>query len=330
MNTYEVELRSSVDEQSRVLSLEAPDEAAARAHAEKQELALVEASLLPPAKDLWEIGGTEVPEGDANVNCARWDAYHPEFAKYAAGLPYQEAVSAATRRLSDIANRVDIDAKGKFRYANLNGRAKARFAAHRQAEPYAIVDVRTVNVAEQEAQRLVRDAVAMVKSDPRKWALTLRYLRERGVPLNAVTGTMFGLPWQKQVDGSSVTVHSSATIQCSLHTAYTANQDTHAFDSDITASEITGTGYTVKGVTLGSKTTNYNTSTDQIWLDAADPSWATSTLSATDANFWVDTAGASTTDPLWGNLDFGATVTTTAGTFLITLDATGYINIDIT
>jgi hypothetical protein len=146
----------------------------------------------------------------------------------------------------------------------------------------------------------------------------------------AVTGALFGVPWQKQIDGSSVTVWSSATIQTSLHTAYTLDNDTHDFFNDVSATEITGTGYTANGVTLASKTSTYDTATDQIRLDAADVSWTTSTLSATDAIVWNNTAGASSTDPVLGALDFGATVTTTAGTFLITWDATGIIVYDVT
>jgi hypothetical protein len=45
---------------------------------------------------------------------------------------------------------------------------------------------------------------------------------------------------------------------------------------------------------------------------------------------WVNTAGASSTDPILGNVDFGATVTTTAGTFTITWDATGIFVFDLT
>lgn len=98
----------------------------------------------------------------------------------------------------------------------------------------------------------------------------------------------------------------------------------------LAASEITGTGYTALGVTPASKTSTYDTATDQIRLDAADVSWATSTLSATDAVVWVNTAGAATIDPLLGNVDVGAPVTTTAGTFQITWDATGILVFDVT
>jgi len=334
MQTYEVELRSATDSQSRIISLDAVDESAAAAAAEAKERKIVDFSLLPPARETWENPPNNHKDPDqpsATVDLSRWDAYHPAFAKHAAGLPYVEAVRAADRRLVDLNRRLEVDAKGKVRYANLSPRAVARVLAHRQQEPYAVADVRRVDQAEIDAQRLVREVMAAkANPDPRVWALTVRRLRDAGIPVNAVTASLGGLAWQKQIDGSSVSVFSSAAIQVSLHTAYTFNNDTHDFFDDARGSEITGTGYTANGITAASKASTYDTATDQIRLDIADPSWATSTLSATDAVIWVNTAGADSTDPLWGNIDFGATVTTTAGTFLITIDATGLVVFDVT
>jgi hypothetical protein len=45
---------------------------------------------------------------------------------------------------------------------------------------------------------------------------------------------------------------------------------------------------------------------------------------------WNDTAGASTTDPVIGWVDFGADVSTTNGTFSIVWDATGIVVYDVT
>jgi hypothetical protein len=329
--TFEVELQSPVDSQSRIVSLEASDVDVARQIVEEKERKLVDFSLLPPDRETWEQGVYLRQDGaDAHVNCTAWDAYHPAFAKHAAQLSYGDAVKAAERRLRDLKGRVEIDAKGKVRHANLNGRHLARVMAHHQAEPYAIVDVRKIDPGEIATQRLVRELKALHGQDPRKLSQVIRRLREDGYPVNAVTASLAGISVQKQMDGSNPWVWSSAAIQTSLHTAYTFDPDTHDFFNDASGTEITGTGYTANGVTLGSKTSTYDTATDQSRQDAADASWATSTLSATDAVIWVNTAGASTTDMILGNIDFGATVTTTAGTFLITFDATGIIVIDIT
>lgn len=49
----------------------------------------------------------------------------------------------------------------------------------------------------------------------------------------------------------------SDTIKCSLHTStYSPNLDTHETFADVT-NEVSGTGYTAGGVTLGSKTITY-------------------------------------------------------------------------
>ena len=53
-------------------------------------------------------------------------------------------------------------------------------------------------------------------------------------------------------------------------------------------------------------------------------------MSATDAIVWEATTGASSTDPLRGTVDFGATVSTSSGTFQITWDSNGIINFDVT
>lgn len=149
----------------------------------------------------------------------------------------------------------------------------------------------------------------------------------------AVTASLFGLTAQKMLDGTATggfpIVWGTDTIKVALTTsAYTPNQDTHDYFDDVT-NEITGTGYTAGGATLGSKTSTYDTASDQVRLDAADTTWTTSTITARRAVIYKST-GTSSTSPLIGWVDFGADVSTTAGTFQITWDATGIINYDVT
>lgn len=329
MHKYEVRLESQTDSQARVFTVEANDDNHAREQAEASELALVQFSLLPPAKDLWEIGGTDVPENDGLVDLARWDAYDKDWATWAADLSYQDAVNAAHARLENFKSRIHLDDNGKVKGKLVGQRTAARYLAHHQTEPYQITDVREVDQAEIDGQRVVMLA-KQLQHNPERWQWTLDQLREQGIPTNAVTALLLGLPWQKQIDGSSVTVFSSATVKMALATGYTADQDAHDFFNDFTT-EVTGTGYTAGGYTFANKASNYDTATDQIRLDnTVDPNWTTSTISATDAGVWVDTAGASSTDPLYGVVDFGATVSTTAGTFTVALDATGWCVVDIT
>jgi hypothetical protein len=147
----------------------------------------------------------------------------------------------------------------------------------------------------------------------------------------AVTGSLYGLTAQKMLDGSTALVWGTDAQQVTLHTStYTPDQDNHAFFSSATNELTTTGGYTAGGVTLASKTSTYDTATDTIRLDAADVSWTSSTITARRAVVWTNTAGASTTDPVIGWLDFGVDVSTSAGTFAITWDATGIIVYDVT
>jgi hypothetical protein len=140
----------------------------------------------------------------------------------------------------------------------------------------------------------------------------------------------YGLFMDRQFSGATYTGWDADTIQCSLHTAtYTPNPDTDDFWNDAT-NEVTGTAYTTKGVTLGTKTSVYDTATDETRLDAADAVWTTATIASIRyAVVWQDTAGASTTDPLICYFDLGAQ-SVTAANFTVQWDATGVAKIDTT
>ncbi len=204
-------------------------------------------------------------------------------------------------------------------------RMRARFHMHHQTKPYVVEGIQVVEI---NVDRLVRELVGL-KGDEKAWKKVLDALKAEGVPTAVVTASQYGVPVKNQWDGTAVTDWDTDTIKCALLTAYTINIDTHDFFDDVSGTEITGTGYTAGGATLGSKTATYDTATDQIRLDAADTSWTTSTLSATDAVVYKST-GTASTSPLIAGVDFGATVSTTAGTFLITWDSTGIHVTDIT
>jgi hypothetical protein len=117
------------------------------------------------------------------------------------------------------------------------------------------------------------------------------------------------------------------TIKTSLHTSsYTPNQDTDDFFNDAT-NEITGTGYTAGGVTLGGKTTAYDSASNEARLDANDAQWTSASFTARIAVTYSDTAGANTTDPVMGYVNFGGDETVASGTFTIQWDATGVLKI---
>lgn len=136
-------------------------------------------------------------------------------------------------------------------------------------------------------------------------------------------GQMLAKALNKEVDFDSDTIKVMLTTS-----SYTPNQDTHAYKSDVT-NEVTGTGYTAGGATLASKTLTYDAASNVIVLDAADVTWASSTVTARYAVIYDDTPATDATKPLLGYVDFGSDQSSTNGNFTITWDATGIFRITV-
>lgn len=88
--------------------------------------------------------------------------------------------------------------------------------------------------------------------------------------------------------------------------------------------EVVGTGYTAGG-TLVLSTTFAHTAGGVVMWDAADPSWSTATITARGGLYYADALAG---DNALVAQTFGADITSTAGTFLITLAAGGIFSID--
>lgn len=154
----------------------------------------------------------------------------------------------------------------------------------------------------------------------------------------AITVAFYGLTMEKIAEGASVASGAAAdvdflggVVQLSLHTnSYTPNRDTDDFFNDATNEVANGNGYATGGVTMGGKTITYDSASDQVRWDANDVSW-TFTASKTwrVGVIWVNTAGASTTDPLYANLvwDSDQTVSTS---YTLQWDSAGILFIDTT
>ena len=84
-----------------------------------------------------------------------------------------------------------------------------------------------------------------------------------------------------------------------------------------TTNEITGTGYTAGGVTLGIAT--IATAGTTAYADYADPSWTSATFTANGALIYNDSAS----DKAIAVLAFGGDFTVTGGTFKIVFPAAG-------
>ena len=109
----------------------------------------------------------------------------------------------------------------------------------------------------------------------------------------------------------------------------TPNFDTDNFWDDLEANEVSGTGYTANGVALTS--TEITLSSGTMTYDAADPSWASSTIANAMAGaFYFDRGGATSADELVGLLDFVTAASSSGGTFTIQLNAAGIYTLDYT
>jgi hypothetical protein len=146
----------------------------------------------------------------------------------------------------------------------------------------------------------------------------------------AITVTLYGLTQEKVVEqvGNDVNL-LTGTVKVSLHTnTYSPNRDTDDFFNDATNELGGGAGYTVQ--TLASKTITYDSASDQVRFDCADITYSFSGPNTwRHGVVWIDTAGASSTDPLYGLLtwDSDQTVSTT---YTLTIDPAGLFSWDTT
>lgn len=128
----------------------------------------------------------------------------------------------------------------------------------------------------------------------------------------------------KEVDWDTDTIKVAL-----LSSSYTPNQDSHDYWDDVSANEVTGTGYTAGGATLASKTATYDSGTNVVILDAADTVWASSTITARYAVIYDDSGASAPQKVLVGYVDFGSDQSSTNGNFTVTWDATGIVRITV-
>jgi hypothetical protein len=141
----------------------------------------------------------------------------------------------------------------------------------------------------------------------------------------AVTANLYGL-FLKSLANKEIDLDSDTLKVMLCTSAYTPDQDAHQYKSSV-ADEVTGTGYTAGGATLGSVTVTYDAASNALVLDAADTEWADSTVTARYAVIYDDTPATDATKPLIAFVDFGGDQVSTAGAFTITWDASGIVRI---
>ena len=100
--------------------------------------------------------------------------------------------------------------------------------------------------------------------------------------------------------------------------AYTPNQDTHTFRSDVT-NEITGTGYTAGGATLSGVSVTYDSASNQVRISWTDPTWSSATFTARTLVIYKSRGGAASADELVAFATEASDITATGATFTVDL-----------
>lgn len=138
----------------------------------------------------------------------------------------------------------------------------------------------------------------------------------------AITVTGFPLGW-KHCFETGIDL-DAATWKFALATAtFTPATDTQDFYNDLTNELSTANGYTSGGAALASPAWSYDATSGQLRLDFTDPSWTfSSSVTWRYGIAYIDTAGASSTDPLMLLADWGASQTV-SGVYSVTVEATG-------
>jgi hypothetical protein len=149
----------------------------------------------------------------------------------------------------------------------------------------------------------------------------------------AVTAAgLYGLTLEKMLNATSLPTNgleSETAVKVLMCTdSETPNFDTHNFRDDI-AAEVTGTGYSAGGVVITS--TELTLSSGTLTYDAADASWAASTIANAMAGVgYFARGGASSADELVFLSDFVSAASSSSGTFTIQWSASGIFTIDYT
>lgn len=122
--------------------------------------------------------------------------------------------------------------------------------------------------------------------------------------------------------GDGVFTMGTDTFKIMLVTSSYTYDATHNRRDDIT-NEVTGTGYTAGGETLGTVTYTNDASNNRSLWDFADPTWASSTITARGAVIYKSNGGASSADELVLFIDFEVDESSSNTEFKIQLNSNG-------
>ncbi len=145
----------------------------------------------------------------------------------------------------------------------------------------------------------------------------------------SITNNLFDQFRLGQMNGGDVDFTiATDTIKCAIVTAaYTLDQNADEFWSDVSAAEVSGTGYTAGGNQCVSITSVVDGS-GLVKVDLADPAvWAENVAGFSNgrrAIIYKDTGVEATSRLIGFSDDFGSDQGNAAGPFSVTINASGY------
>lgn len=101
--------------------------------------------------------------------------------------------------------------------------------------------------------------------------------------------------------------------------SYTASKS-HSKRSDVT-NEVTGTGYTAGGNACSVSVAATDNTNNDVEISFTVTSWTSATITARAGIIYKSRGGASSADELVGYVDFGSDITSTNGTFAVTVSS---------
>ena len=116
---------------------------------------------------------------------------------------------------------------------------------------------------------------------------------------------------------------------CLLTSGYSLDIDAHVDLGDITASEVSGTGYTASGKALSTVSASKDTTNDLAFLDADSIAWTGATISARYLVLYKK-AATPAASKLIECIDFGESKAVTSGTLSASFAAGGIFTLSAT
>lgn len=138
------------------------------------------------------------------------------------------------------------------------------------------------------------------------------------VIVNAAKAKLLGAGFDLDTDTIKVMLLTSSHAQ---------DQDAHEYIDDVSANEVSGTGYSAGGAALSNKAITQDNTDNEGVFDADDLTWSSSTITARYAAIYKDT-GTPGTSPILCILDFGENKVSTSGNFTIQWAAEGILNLN--